>query len=323
MTPLTSKNITFLGIVIFLLLPRFVSAEPLQCIFKNSAVVENSVIRLGDIVRFNQMSETTKALASLIVGDAPEPGERILLRSVTVRNTLLRNHAIPRGTEWRGSGTVSVLRQGQRLESEKILGYINNYIKGQSTLLPQAKIRFQPEQMPLPFSLPTGDISCEVIPSHPGILRSTRFSLIFRVGERTVKNMSVRGKIEAVAPVAVAKKNLQRGEEVSSDDYIFNNLDISHIPDAIISPEMLSGKKLLYSLRQGQPLRTSMLEEIPVIFKGDLVTITIRSGSMLLTATGHALANGKNDETIRVQNNNSNKILRAKVIGPGVVEIKM
>lgn len=314
---------TILFATFLLLWSALANAAPLQCIFQQSATVEKESIRLGDIVRFNQENETTKALASLVVGDSPQPGERILLRSVTIRNTLLRNHAIPGGTQWRGSGTVSVFRKGQRLESGQILGYIDAYLQENSALLPQAAIRFLPQSAPMPFALPTGDVSCEVIPSHPGILRSSRFSLIFRIQERTVKNISVRGKIEAVANVAVARKNLQRGEAISSESYRLSSLDISRIPDAVIDPALLNGKKLLYPLRPGQPIRTSMLEEIPVIFKGEPVKITIRSHSMLLTATGFALTDGAKNAVIRVQNNNSRKILRAQVVGPGVVEIKI
>ncbi len=317
------KPVYFLSLALlaFWVLPAF--AAPLQCLFQKSATVENDVIRLGDIVRFSEENDTTKALAAIIVCDAPMPGERLLLRSVKVRNSMLRNHTIPRGTQWRGSGTVSVLRRGQKLESAQILGYINRYIDENSSHLAPAKIRFLPKETPAPLALPTGEISCEVLPSRPGLLLSSRFSLIFRIGGRTVKNISLRGKVEAIAPVAIARKNLQRGEEITPADITFNDLDISRIADAITSKEAFLGKKLRSSLRAGQPLRAAMLATIPVIVKGDPVKITIRSGSMLLTATGLALTDGVNNQTIRVRNSNSNKVLRAQVTGPGTVEIKI
>ncbi len=317
------RHIYFLSFLLTVLWVLPAAAAPLQCLFAKSATVENDVIRLGDIVRFSEENETTRALAAIIVCDAPMPGERLLLRSVKVRNSMLRNHTIPRGTQWRGSGTVSVLRKGQKLESAQILGYINRYIEENSHRFAPARIRFLPKETPAPFALPTGEISCEVLPSRPGLLLSSRFSLIFRIGGKTVKNISLRGRVEAIAPVAIAKKNLRRGEEVSPNDITFNELDISRIADAITSKEAFIGKKLRFALRAGQPLRAAILAEIPVIVKGDPVKITIRSKSMLLTATGLALTDGITNQTIRVRNSNSNKVLRAQVTGPGAVEIKI
>ncbi len=319
-----SKKIIF-SIVFFLVTYGIspLNAEPLQCVFQQSATVDKKVIRLGDIVTFSENSETAKALAALIVCNSPMPGERILLHSGKVRNSMLRNHTIPRGTRWLGSGTVSVLREGQWLQSEQILGYIHTYIRKNSEELAPAQIRFLPKEIPSAFALPKGDIECEVIPSRPGLLNSSRFSLIFRIDGKTIKNISIRGKIEAIAPVAIARRNIQRGEEITLADITFGNLDISRINGAITQAQDIVGKKLRTPLRSGQPLRATMLEAIPVISKGEPVRIIIRSASMLLTATGLALNNGANNQIIRVKNSNSNKILRAQVIGPGTVEIKI
>ncbi len=319
-----SKRIIFaLSLLGVIFCSSSVNAEPVQCIFQKSATVEGKVIRLGDIVQFSEINETTRALAAIVVCDAPMPGERMLLHSGKVRNSMLRNHTIPQGTKWLGSGTVSVLRDGQRVEGSQILGYIDQYIRENSEELAPAKVRFLPKEMPQPLALPKGELECEVIPSRPGLLMSSRFSLIFRINGTTVKNLSVRGKIEAIAPVAVAKRTLQRGESITPDDFTFSDLDISRIRGAITNPEALVGKKMRSLLRAGQPLRATTLEQIPVISKGEPVKIIIRSASMLLTATGLALNNGGYNQIIRVQNSNSNKVLRAQVTGPGTVEIKI
>ncbi len=317
------KKVFFLVFLVAILPCSSIAVEALQCIFQQSATVEAKVIRLGDIVQFSEENETTKALAALIVCDAPMPGERILLHSGKVRNSMLRNHAIPQGTRWVGSGTVSVLREGQLLQSAQILDYINSYIDANSSTLAPAKIRFLAGETPLPFALPKGEIECEVIPSRPGLINSSRFTLIFRIAGKTVKNLSVRGKVEAIAPVAIANRNIRRGEAITPADFTFSDIDISRISGAITSAEDILGKKMRTPLRSGQPLRTSIVEAIPVITKGEPVRIVIRSASMLLTATGLALNNGASNQIIRVQNSNSNKVLLAQVTGPGTVEIRI
>jgi flagella basal body P-ring formation protein FlgA len=47
----------------------------------------------------------------------------------------------------------------------------------------------------------------------------------------------------------------------------------------------------------------------------------VETGVMHLTATGFAHSDGKLDQTIKVQNINSNKTVHGRVTGPGVVEV--
>jgi len=169
------------------------SAEALEITFQPSGSVDESVIKLGDIARFDEQTEMTRALATLPVGQAVAPGEKTTLSSLGIKDSLTAIHSLSGDIVWSGSPTITVLRRGESIGPERIETIIAEYITRNQNNLPEAEIRFVPSALPLPFMLPSGDLSHEVIPSNPDILGSSRFSIIFRIDGNVVKSMPVLG----------------------------------------------------------------------------------------------------------------------------------
>ena len=310
-------------IILCLLIATVHPADALEIAFKPNSSVDATVIRLGDIVSFDQQTEMTKALATLPVGQAPAPGEMSSLRSKSIKEYIVTSQSLPREIRWTGSPTIKVLRSGTTIGPERIQKIIADYINKNRSNLPDAEIRFVPDSLPLPFTLPTGDLSFEITPSNPGILGSSRFSIIFRVDNTVVKNMSVRGAIEAMAQVVICTCPLKRGEILRPQHLKTALMDISSIDNPGSEPEDFIGKKLKRSLRAGSPVVLSMVEALPIVRRGERVKIVINSGPMHLTATGLANSDGALDEMIRVRNISSEKMIYCRVAAPGLVEVML
>jgi len=314
------KNVLLIFLLIFSL-PQ--TAAALEITFEPKCVVDDSSIRLGDIAGFNEATEMTRALASLIVGQAPAPGETVSLSTRAIREYLAGSQSLPRDITWNGSPTTAVQRLGITIGAEQIQALIAEYIKNNSDNLPEAEIRFIPGSLPLPFTLPTGNLTHQITPSNPGILGSSRFSLIFRVDEEVVKNMSVRGTVEALAPVVVATGSLKRGQVLNPQNLTMAVMDLSSIRNPGFAQEDFIGKKLTRSLRAGSPILLSMVESLPIVQRGERVKIIINSGPLHLTATGLANSDGILDQMIRVRNIASNKMIYCRVAAPGLVEVML
>lgn len=299
------------------------TAEALEITFQPSSSVDASVIKLGDIVRFDEQTEMTRALATLTVGQALAPGEKTTLSSLGIKDSLVAMHSLSGEIVWSGSPTVTVLRRGESIGPERIESIIAAYITRNKNNLPEAEIRFVPSSLPLPFMLPTGDLSHQVIPSNPDILGSSRFSIIFRIDGNVVKNMSVRGNIEALAHVVISAGPLKKGEILRPHHLSTAMMDISSIDNAGMAMEDFVGKKLTRSLRAGSPVLFSMVEALPVVQRGERVKIVVNSGALHVTATGLAHSDGIMHQMIRVQNINSNKIIYCRVAAPGLVEVML
>lgn len=306
-------------ILMILLLPQHLYA--FEVTFKKNVNVDNATVTLGDVATIDTIDETAKALLTIPVANSPAPGDKAYLRSVNIKKYLLSSQTLPEDISWNGSSIVEVDRNGISIDSKRILDLVADYLRSQKDSLPLAVIRFIPTSHPLPFTLPTGQLTCDVIPSNPGILSSSRFSLIFKVDDRVVKNMSIRGKIEARANIVTTAIPVKKGTILSARHIQETVMDITDIKDPGFSVDEFLGKKLKRSLRAGSPVKVSMVESLPVIYRGEKVKIVIQAGAMLLTATGLAHSDGKINDLIRVQNLNSSKIVFGRVTGPGVVEV--
>lgn len=90
--------------------------------------------------------------------------------------------------------------------------------------------------------------------------------------------------------------------------------------------EAVSGKKALRILSPGQVLRQTDVEPAegnPVLVKQrDVVKLTARIGTVVVTATGEALQEGRVGQWIRVRNLSSNTVVQGRVVDRAFVEVE-
>lgn len=308
-------------VLLCLLLCPVLSANALEINFKANSTVDDATLRLGDLVDFDQQTEMARALATLPVGQAPAPGEKSSLRCIDIKEYVQTSQNLPLDIRWSGSPTITILRNGISIGPDRMQKIIAGFIHKNRSRLPEAEIRFIPDSLPLPFTLPMGELSYEVTPSNPNILGSSRMSIIFRIDDTVVKNMSVRGEVEAMAQIIVCTTSLKRGAILRPEDLTTALMDISDLDNPGFALHDLIGKKLQRSLRVGSAVLLSMVESLPIVRRGERVKIVVNSGPLHLSATGLAGSDGVLDEMIRVRNINSNKMVYCRVAAPGLVEV--
>jgi flagellar basal body P-ring formation protein FlgA len=86
--------------------------------------------------------------------------------------------------------------------------------------------------------------------------------------------------------------------------------------DVALTPDEITGKRVTKTLSSGDPVRRSDIEIPPVIERGKLVKMIYRSGGFTATASGVALESGFLDGAIKIRNDHSNKVVKAKVLNP-------
>lgn len=212
---------------------------------------------------------------------------------------------------------------GTSIAPEKVRSVLEAYLKQKKDVLPKADVHFKTLQLPEAFTVPQGRVTYQVVPSDPRILESRSFSLIVRVDGNAVKNISVRGQLEALASVVVAAGDLMRGVPLSLFDLNTLEMDIIGLRNPCFDPQELVGKELKRSVRLGDPIDRRFVDFPPLIKRGDRVSIQIRKGAMLLTAVGEARQDGNEGETIKVRNESSRREILCTVVAPGVVEVEI
>jgi flagellar basal body P-ring formation protein FlgA len=311
----------FLPSTIILLLLSVAPAMALEIIFKENASVAESVVRLDDVAEIDKQSPLAQDLGQQVVAQAPPLGNSLTLDAGSIARQLRAKIGATAELNFSGAAAIKVKRSEQIIDNERIMAMISEFFATNKHRLPPAEISFTPSAPYLPFAIPEGELQVEVIPSNPNILSSSSFSLIFTVGGKVVKNMSVRGQLKAMAQIVVTSAPLRKGTVLQAQHLGQAAIDINDLLEPEYDAQRLLGMQLTRSLPNGSAILGHMVEEQPVVRRGQTVKMVIASGSLHLSASGLAHSDGKIDQLIKVQNLSSNKTIHGRVTGPGIVEV--
>ena len=296
----------------------------LDITFIQSSSVSKDRVLLSDITNVSEQTPLSNALGSQIVGTSPDPGLVTVLDAREIINRIEKSHNSKlKGVVWKGSPSISVTRESVTITSDKIQGIIDNYIAENIHRLPDAEISFIPDSLPLPFEIQTGSLSWDIIPSSPGVIGSSRFSIIFKVDNKVRANFSVKGHTKALASVVTATRRLRYGDIITPDMVTIRERDISTVPSYSRSTSEVIGSLVKRNIQEGSVIGPEQVKLPPVIEKGELVKIVVNHSGLVLTATGIAKSDGHIDEVIRVKNTDSNKLIYCRVQAPGLVEVRI
>lgn len=134
----------------------------------------------------------------------------------------------------------------------------------------------------------------------------------------------VPAQVHLFRQVVVVKRPIRRESVIVDDDVFIAERDISQMPQGYItSLSEAVGQKTTRPMINGQILTPLQLEQAEVVRKGDQVIITAKTGSLQVRMPGQALSDGGLNEQIRIKNLNSQRVIKARVTGPGQVEVAL
>lgn len=134
----------------------------------------------------------------------------------------------------------------------------------------------------------------------------------------------VPAQVRLLRDVVVMTRPLKRDSVVAEGDVAMRERDVGNLgPGYLTQLDQAVGMKLLRPTVLDQVLTQQHLEQAEVIRKGDHVVIIARSGSLSVRMPGEALDKGGLQTQIRVRNLNSKRVVKARVTGPGQVEVAM
>ena len=134
----------------------------------------------------------------------------------------------------------------------------------------------------------------------------------------------VPAQVKLFRDVVTLTRPLKRGTLIGYDDVTLRERDISLINQGYLTAtELAVGQKLLRPVVSDQVLTLTHLEQAAAVRKGDQVVINARSGTLSVRMPGEALSDGGLSEQIRVKNLNSKRVIKARITGPGQVEVAL
>ncbi|MDP3816506.1 flagellar basal body P-ring formation chaperone FlgA [Pseudomonas sp.] len=134
----------------------------------------------------------------------------------------------------------------------------------------------------------------------------------------------VPGQVRLYREVVTASRPLKRDTVLTDMDLALAERDVGLLNQGYLTMlKQAVGKKLTRALVPDQVLAPVHVQQAEVIRKGDQVVISARSGGISVRMPGEALSDGAIGKQISVRNQRSKRVVRARVTGPGQVEVPM
>lgn len=320
-----------------------------------TALVVSDAIRLDDVCELSGFTaETSEKLSRLIVAGAPVAGgSRVvsidLVRSVVQASgtnlarvtiggamacevsrpsQIAPSQAAPRATgrTWRSSNTRRNDDYADTQKSEPagtlrqaVIDFCNAQV---SRFGGTADVTFDRTSDRL-LQLAEPQYGFKVRSREPVVLGLVPLEVDVVAGKRFVQTVAMVVQVTMNRSVLVARRTINQGASIASTDLELVDLSFSRA-DAIglVDAAQAIGQRARRVIPVGTAIQADMLEPVPVVRRGQLVTLTSVSGSIQVVTTGKAGADGLVGDVIKVRSVEDRRVeYDAVVTGPGRVQI--
>ncbi len=130
--------------------------------------------------------------------------------------------------------------------------------------------------------------------------------------------------VDLYRPVVTTISPIAKGEMLTRGELEMREMDISQLNGSYFTVmEEVTGMQAKRPIRADKPVIANYLEPPLLIKKGEQVQMTARSGGLIVKIAGIALMDGHKGQQISVRNNQSKRVVEARVSGPGQVSIQL
>lgn len=134
----------------------------------------------------------------------------------------------------------------------------------------------------------------------------------------------VPAQVRLFREVVVARRPLSRNGTLEQADVALVERDVSQLNQGYLTAlDQAVGNRLNRSVQPDQILTPTAVAVAATVRKGDHVVISAQGSAINVRMPGEALSDGALGEQIRVKNQRSGRVIKARVIAPGQVEVAM
>lgn len=281
-------------------------------LLKADITVTAAVVTMGD------MFEDAGALAEKPLFRSPLPGTTGNVELSAIRAAVARIGLD--AFETNGLSQVRVSRAAILVDQALLSGLIADNLRSRGILTGDLRANVHLSYALEPVRAAAGD--------QPARLDSLRylpgngsFSARFLI-EGVERPLEIAGTIELVVDAPHLSANLPAGTVLRPDHFVMRPVPVQQADAQGVAPlGQLVGMALNRQSREGMLVRASDVSEPLAVAKNDLVTIYYRQGPMTLTVRGQAVTGAAEGAPLQVLNLSSRRVITAKAIAPGAVEV--
>lgn len=326
----------------------------------SSAVVVDDSIRVEDVCELRGLdSQTERRLAQLVVGEAPAAGGSRIIHLELIRSVLAANGANLARLTLSGATQCAVSRPSQPSPTPGSAASRSSTSSGSSNrrkaesdhkatsdasesangkTLRQAVIdHFNAEfaryggtaeiifdrtsEQVLDLSGPAYEFKVRRKGNSPLGLCPLEVEVLSQ--GRSVQTVPLVVQVTLTRRVVIARRTINLGAAIAAADVELTALSFTRVDElGLDDVAQAIGQRAKRVISAGSLVETEMLEAVPLVLRGQLVTMTSLAGTVRVVTTGKAADDGRWGEVIRVRAADDRKVeFDAVVVGPGEVQL--
>ncbi len=208
------------------------------------------------------------------------------------------------------------------VDEEKVIAILEDFLK--SNLEKQNRsVKVTEVRGVKKFSLPPGDVSWDLRVSERFFQGgSIPVALTFYLNGRKAQEVHCQAQVEIYAWVVVAKNYLPKHQIIRESDIHLVYRQINKYPaDVLTEIKEVIGKRTNLHINAWEVLRKSMVEEPPLVKKGDYVTLLAENEGFRITTVGEVREEGRQGDRVKVLNISSKKEIYGRVLDSQTVQV--
>lgn len=296
--------------------------------------VSSSVVQLGHIAQIHDADEKLVArLAAATLFPAPSAGRSKAVDFETIRARLVSQGFNLSDLEFSGASQITVngIRVADAADAQEDTASNELARRRAETMMAKAIRQLLKEQAP---SVGNVNIALQLTPKQVGLLNSSasarievfggrepwvghqefRAAFYDRHGQR--QEYQVTAVIKPLPQVVVASTNLPRGHVVRAEDVQVKQQP-SNAPETPLCEreEQVVGQETQRRVQAGEPIAVRDVRGIPLVRRGDIVTVVARGGGVVVRTDAKATMDGGLGQEIRLTSLDGRRELTARVSG--------
>ena len=282
--------------------------------------VRQTPVFLGDISDITANDFLKETLEKIELGSSPKPGKIKLFYKKKIFSVIQGQTYLPDGISIVSPEKIYVKRLSQTISKQDIRQVIDHRLS-----LVFKDREYQIKSLTVRGLEPYPQGETQILPDSNDMVKNNgklSFSLNVIIDGVKEDRLNISGKVAVYENILHAGKDLARGGIISREDVYLEKKNIFELGDHFVkSVEAIDGKVLKSGVRKGDCIRTVLLEDIPLIHKGDIVKLVAKNEDLLIVTSAISREDGFQNGLIRVENLNSGRLVRGIVKGRAKVEV--
>jgi flagella basal body P-ring formation protein FlgA len=282
--------------------------------------VQGAQILLGEVSQIQASPFLQEVLQKLEIGNSPKPGKIKQLNKRRLVSLIRSQPGIPEGVLIDVPKKIYVKRASQQIQQQDFHKQVNLFL---SDIFRDQEYELIHLGVDASTLYPQGNVEL-VVDSRSSVDKQGNLTIFMDVlidGNREDR-MRISGKVAVYGTFLCAARDLAKGEPLlETDVYSVRKNSFDLRSEVAGSYQEIEKKILKTNLQKNEYIRSSFLQEIPLVHKGEIVTLVARKNTLLIVTSGVSEEDGYADQLIRVENIGSGKTVRGLVKERSTVEV--